>query len=96
MEHVEQLDNGLSVSVDWLSWTVTEVQVLSSVLSQFGFDSADFYECEKGASGYRRMLVYHGANIRVLFEGNVNMGIHFDVSGSAVGELLDIFREVVA
>lgn len=96
MTHVEQLNNGLSVSVDWLSWTVTEVQVLSSVLSQFGFDSADFYECEKGASGYRRMLVYHGANIRVLFEGNANMGIHFDVSGSAVGELLDVFREVVA
>lgn len=96
MEHVECVRENLSCSVDWLSWTVTEIRVLSLVLAAFGFDPADFYECEKGASGYKKMLVYHKSNIRVLYDGNANMGIHFDVSGSAIGDLLDAYREVIA
>lgn len=88
----EDLKNDLICSIDWLSFTITAHKRIGEVLAMFGFDFTDFYECEKGAMGYKRMLMLHGANIRVLFEGNDNMGIHFDISGSAMGELVEYYK----
>ena len=75
------LNNGLSCSVDWLSFTVEQYSDLETCLSDFGFSMGDFYESPRGANGYKKMLMYYGFSIRVLYDGNDNMGIHFDVSG---------------
>ena len=92
MELVENLKNGLRCSIDWLSFTI-DSQELYSTLSDFGFQIDDFYECAKGANGYKRMIKLHGSNLRVLFDGNFDMGIHFDCSGSAVPELLRFYSD---
>lgn len=96
VEYCEELSNGLSCLVDWLSFTVTVHKRFGEILSLFGFDFTDFFESDKGSMGYKRMLLYRGANIRVLFEGNDNMGVHFDVSGSAIGVFLDHYRDGIS
>lgn len=88
----ESLENGLSCRIDWLSFTITDSTDVESTLDDFGFLLSDFYECPKGASGYRKMLMLNGSTLRVLYDGNENMGVHFDVSGSAMSDLFDYFK----
>ena len=95
-EFREEMRNGLTCSIDWLSFTITDKMTLHNVLGMFGLERTDFYECDKGASGYKQMLIMHGANVRVLYDGNDNMGIHFDVSGSAVGDFVEHYRQGVS
>lgn len=92
MDLMEELQNGLRCSIDWLSFTINSLE-LYNTLSDFGFDISDFYECPKGANGYKRMLRLSGSNLRVLFDGGDNMGIHFDCSGSAVSDLVRYFSD---
>lgn len=92
MELNETLRNGLRCSIDWLSFTIDSTE-LYCTLNDFGFQISDFYECPKGANGYKRMIRLHGSNLRVLYDGSENMGIHFDCSGSAVPELLRYFSD---
>lgn len=92
MDLYENLDNGLCCSIDWLSFTIDSTDLIGT-LSDFGFQLLDFYECPKGANGYKKMLSLHASSLRVLYDGNDNMGIHFDCSGSAVPELFRYYRE---
>ena len=94
MELIEKLDNGLRCSIDWLSFTINSTE-LYPTLNDFGFSYSDFYECPKGANGYKRMVRLHGSNLRVLFDGGDNMGIHFDCSGSAVSDLIRYFSDTL-
>ena len=87
------LNNGLRCSVDWLSFTVEQYSDLETCLSDFGFSMEDFYESPRGANGYKKMLMYYGFSIRVLYDGNENMGIHFDFSGSAMTEFYRVYYE---
>ena len=87
------LRNGLCCSIDWLSFTIERYVDLWSCLSEFGFSQSDFYDAPRGANGYRKMLLYYGFPIRVLYDGNDNMGIHIDVSGSAVSEFYRVYYE---
>lgn len=96
-EFREEMRNGLVCSIDWLSFTITDPNMtLHNVLDLFGLDRSDFHECDKGAMGYKRMILFGGSNIRVLFEGNDNMGVHFDVSGSAMGDFLEIYKRGIS
>ena len=92
MELNETLQNGLRCSIDWLSFTI-ESNELISTLEDFGFSMTDFFECPKGANGYKQMIRLQGSSLRVLFDGADNMGIHFDCPGSAVPDLVQYFRE---
>ena len=87
------MENGLYCSIDWLSFTVEQFVDLQTCLSEFGFTLEDFYECPRGANGYKKMLTYIGSPIRVLYDGNDNMGVHFDITGSAVSEFCKVFYE---
>lgn len=90
----ESFSNGLLCCIDWLSWTFNincEMLVLD-IINFLGFDIDDFISMPKGANGYRCMLVMNGHNIRILFEGNSDMGVHIDVSGSAIAELVNAWE----
>lgn len=87
------LANGLVVSVDWLSFTVTSTNDLVDVLDMLGYTTEDFTRMPKGARGYRTMFRLNGYSLSVLCDGNPDMGIHVDVSGSAIGELIRSFRK---
>lgn len=86
----ENLKNGLSCRIDWLSFTIFDDSV-EAALDNFGFDIGDFYSCPKGANGYKSMLMLNGSSLRVLYDGAEGMGIHFDVSGSAMVDLFQFF-----
>lgn len=89
----ETLKNGLSCGIDWLSWTLTDVPALRNALKLFGFRLEDFFQSPKGASGYKQMLLLHDSTLRVLYDGNKDMGIHFDVSGSAIADLFAYYKK---
>lgn len=93
MEIKKTMENGLVCSIDWLSFTIDHYENLETCLSLFGFAMDDFFLCPRGANGYKKMMTYFGYNIRVLYDGNENMGVHFDVSGSAVAEFFRVYYE---
>ena len=72
------LDNGLIVSVDWLSFTVTSTADVVDVLDMFGYVMDDFTRMPKGARGYKTMFRLNGYSLSVLCDGNSDMGIHID------------------
>lgn len=87
------LSNGLRLCLDWLSWTLTseEISNVDSVISMMGYPSSDFYVMPTGRNGYRSQLRHRIYPIFILYDGNSNMGIHVDVSGSAISNLLKHF-----
>ena len=91
----ERLPNGLKGCIDWLSWTfgINCGMSPSEVVLFLGFDVSDFLELPRGANGYKNMMLLNGYNIRILYEGNSNMGIHVDVSGSAIFELVNSWKQ---
>lgn len=92
---IENLPNNLRACIDWLSFTFypTEDQSLVQAIKFLGFKQNDFIRMPKGASGYRSMVVLNGNNIRILFDGKPDMGIHVDVSGSAISSLLYAWKK---
>lgn len=89
------LANGLAVSVDWLSFTVMSTLDPVDALDLFGFVLDDFTQLEKGARGYKSMYRFNGGSFYMLCNGNDNMGVHFDISGSAVSDFLYGFSETL-
>jgi phage replication initiation protein len=87
----ESMKNGLYCSIDWLSFTVLDNVDLDTTIAEFGFTIEDFFECPRGANGYKKMLSMIGSNLRVLYDGADNMGIHFDVSGSAMSDFYEVY-----
>lgn len=82
-------NNGLKICIDWLSFTLSEPCSLDSVFSLMGYPMADFQSLPKGRNGYRSQLHHPLYSISVQYDGQEGMGIHVDVSGSAVPDLLD-------
>lgn len=85
--------NGLSCTIDWLSFSdIMSPDVLSSI-AEFGFSRDEFVESDKGAFGYKKMLLHQGSTIRVLYDGQEDMGIHYDCSGSSIRIFYEHFVE---
>lgn len=80
----------LRIVVDWLSFSFYPREGYSAgdAITFLGFHTDDFIRASKGASGYRTLHIFNGANIRILSDGRPEMGIHVDVSGSAISTLL--------
>lgn len=93
-EFQEKMSENLQCGIDWLSFTLLDVAGVIEALGMFGFDYSDFYFCDTGAFGYKHMLLLNGSSLRVLYDGNTNMGVHFDISGSSVPDLLEAYRNV--
>lgn len=89
----EQLKNGLSLSVDWISFTVKNSMSYLDVISSFGLNIDDFFTDLNGRYGYKKRIKHTLFDINILYDGNENMGIHVDVSGSSVGYFLDSYKK---
>lgn len=88
--------NGLRISCDYIRFTIKDISVISDVLSALGFSLEQFTQLDRGSEGYRNQLIYKGYNIRVLYNGNEDMGIHFNISGSAVSEFLRVYASSIS
>lgn len=86
----EFLANGLEISVDWLSWTILEESyTVEDVLKMIGFSIAEFQKMPRGASGYMSRFSHVTLPISVLSDGREGMGIHVEVSGTAMKSLMN-------
>lgn len=86
------LSNGLSVCVDWLAFTITELSSVRQVIEFLGFDLIQFSQAPRGAMGYKSMYKLDGYPVSVLYDGSEGMGIHVNISGSAVAYCIDAYR----
>ncbi len=94
--HSMELSNHLRVSCDWLRFTVTnEDYSVDDVIQLLGFSKSDFTELEKGANGYKSQLKLDGYPVFILYNGNQDMGIHVSVSGTAIGKVIEQFKETL-
>lgn len=91
--NTDKLRNGLQVCVDWLAFTVTELNTVKDVVEFLGFDIMQFSQAPRGAMGYKSMCKLDGFSVSVLSEGNEDMGIHVNISGSAVAHCVAAYRD---
>ena len=86
-------ENGLAVSVDWLSFTLKDCTEARSALRLLGYADTDFFAMKKGRQGYKAALKNTLYNIFILYNGNEDMGVHVDISGSAVGDVFKHYHD---
>lgn len=86
------LSNGLSACVDWLAFTITELSSVQKVMEFLGFDVREFSKAPRGAMGYKSMYRLDGYPVSVLYDGAEDMGIHVNISGSAVAYCIAAYR----
>ena len=63
------LENGLRVSVDWLSFTFTIFSLPEQIIELLGYNIQDFTRMPRGGMGYKSMMKSH-SGISLLFDGN--------------------------
>ena len=88
--HEMKTKNELQLSVDWLSWTFPDGIVPSDAILLMGYKVNEFRECSTGKNGYKSQLV-SDSGISIQYDGSKGMGVHVDVSGSAVSDLIEHF-----
>lgn len=94
MESGDFMHNGLCVSVDWLSFTVTDERFsVEDIIKALGYQLSDFSSLEHGGLGYKSALKLKGFPITIFYDGNENMGIHITISGSAISDGMRAFKE---
>lgn len=90
----ESVVNDMFVSVDWMSFTVTDPAFnVSAVIEFLGFDTGLFFDTGHGAMGYKSLHKLSEYAVSVLSDGRDDMGIHVTISGSAVAHVLQRFWE---
>ena len=87
------LANGLRISCDWLSWTLEEPCTPSDALSMLGYKESEFVALPTGRYGYSSQLKHARYAISILYDGREGMGVHVDVSGSALPDVLSHFQK---
>lgn len=90
-----EMPNGLAVSLDWLGYTIKDMS-LSSVIEFMGFTINEFSNTGHGANGYRQSLKLQGQEITVLFDGREDMGIHVNITGSAISCAIERFAKTMS
>lgn len=86
------LNTDLTVSVDWLAFTVTDPAYdVRSVMEFLGFDVSFFHDTGHGAMGYKSLHKLGDYAVSVLSDGREDMGIHVSIGGSAVSHVLQSF-----
>lgn len=90
--NMSQHSNGLEITVDWLSFTLTEPCTSEAAVSMLGYALDDFQLLPRGLNGYRSQFRHSAYSISIQFEGREGMGVHVDISGSAIQDVLDHYR----
>lgn len=90
---VQTLPNGLSCCIDWLAFTITEIKSVQKVMEFLGFDVMQFSKAPRGAMGYKSMYKLDGYPVSLLYDGTEDMGIHVNISGSAVAYCISAYRK---
>lgn len=87
---MNDLFNGMSVSIDWIEYTFDVEKSYGSCLHILGLDGV-MNELEHGGLGYRRMYRHYCEDITLFCDGNADMGVHLRVKGCAVASFFRSF-----
>lgn len=87
-----QQTNGLSICVDWLSFTILDTTLPNYIVSMLGYNLSDFRECPHGLRGYRKQLKHFIYPISIMYDGNDGMFVHAEISGSAIADVVTHFQ----
>lgn len=87
-----QHSNGLQIGIDWLSFTLVEPCSSETAISMLGYNLVDFQLLPRGLNGYRSQLRHSVYPVSVQFDGQEGMGVHVDISGSAIQDVLDHYK----
>lgn len=94
-ENKEYLENSLTASIDWIAFTSTIILDVKEMISFLGYSEQDFLKMARGANGYKKMYRHNCQPITILSDGNEGMGIHVVITGSALQDLLDHFKNSI-
>ena len=83
----------LKVSCDWLGFTILNTKDIEKVLGLFGLSIEAFKAANTGSRGYKKQFVYQSTGLKILYDGQENMGIHIDVNSKSLSYFIDTFRE---
>lgn len=92
--HNLEIINNLEVLIDWLGFTFFEFANPLDVVSYLGFNECDF-AVSTGSNGYKSSLRHNMYSITVLYDGAENMGIHVNISGSAIGHAIETYIQSI-
>lgn len=88
---MEDYKNALRCSVDWISFTVHDL-TFDTLIAFLGLSRVDLSNFAHGAKGYK-VMYRHFTGMTILSEGNVDMGIHVDIPGSAIPAFFEIYKK---
>lgn len=100
-ELYSNLKSGLTVSIDWISFTAFKNMLsddksimteLDSIISFLGYKREQFTLLPKGGMGYKSILKLNGYPVSILYDGKPDMGIHVTISGSSISEVLNSYK----
>ena len=91
--HQGNCKNGLTVCVDWLSFTLKESKEPSEAFELLGYNRDDFMELPSGRYGYKSAYKHLTEHVYVLYDGNDGMGVHVDISGSSIDNVISAYRK---
>lgn len=85
-------NNSFCCLIDWLSFTFPVCFSLNEIISFLCIDYNDLILSNGGGYGYKSQYIFKSSNIRIYFDGNDNMGVHIQVSGSAISYFVSLFK----
>lgn len=84
------VNSKLTVSIDWIAFTLDpEIHTVASAAEILGFTPEVFTALEHGAMGYKSLHKLSDYCVKIYSDGQPNMGVHVEVSGSAVAHVLE-------
>lgn len=93
MDNLERINN-LEVLIDWLGFTFFIYSNPYDVVSYLGLSAGDF-AVGNGSNGYKSALRHNFYSITILYDGREDMGIHVNITGSAISYALECYRESI-
>ena len=91
--NARQHTNGLLVSIDWLGFTLTGEENPEIAIDLLGYKMEEFTALTRGASGYRKQFRHCLYPVSILYDGNEGMGIHVDITGSAITDVVKHYKD---
>lgn len=87
---IDDCPNELRAGIDWISFTINPSENMTEidVIEYLGMSIENFTQLQRGANGYRSCLRYKASPLKILYNGQKNMGVHVDVPASGISELL--------
>lgn len=88
----KELFNDMLVKVDWLAFTTDYEK--EYIIHLLGLNVTDFITMGHGSRGYKSGIKHNKYDISILFDGNIDMGTHIEITGKSIDGVFLAFMAV--